>query len=251
MRGGAKTMMNGWWLIPAFFVIAMVYASVGHGGASGYLAALSFVVLRPDEMATTALTLNLFVGGLALASFVRAGHLISSLTWPLVAASVPCAFLGGVTVVPLRAYAWLLAIALVVAAFRLVKEAPASQEARVKIPGLAIALPVGGVIGWLSGVVGIGGGIFLSPLLLFLGWATPKQAAASSAGFIVVNSAAALLGRWVRHGIRYGAMWPLLLAACAGGLVGARLGASQFSGRTLKRLLAIVLLVAAMKAVMG
>ncbi|MBI3011421.1 MAG: sulfite exporter TauE/SafE family protein, partial [Candidatus Omnitrophica bacterium] len=223
-------MSETWWLIPAFFVIALVYASVGHGGASGYLAALSLIAVQPDEMATTALTLNLLVASFAMVSFARVGHLLGRLTWPFVISSVPCAFLGGLTVVPVRMYSWLLAAALSVAAIRLMTDVSAPRREHVKAPGLAIVLPVGGGVGWLSGLVGIGGGVFLRPLMLLLGWATPKQAAASSAGFIVANSAAALAGRLARQGIQYGPFWPLLIAALAGGIIGARLGANHFSG---------------------
>ncbi|MBI4355885.1 MAG: sulfite exporter TauE/SafE family protein [Candidatus Omnitrophica bacterium] len=243
--------MSAWWLVPVFFIIALLYASVGHGGASGYLAALSFVAAGPDEMAATALTLNVVVAGVALVSFARAGHLQERLVWPFVAASVPCAWVGGAMAVSAKIYSWLLAVALVVAAWRLVVEMAVGPSASGKAPSLTVALPVGGAIGWFSGVVGIGGGIFLSPLLLFLNWATPKQAAASSAGFIVLNSAAALIGRATRQGIQYDALWPLLLAAGVGGVVGARLGANHFSGRTLKRLLAVVLLVAAAKLLLA
>lgn len=240
-----------WWLIPVFFVIALVYASVGHGGASGYLAVLSFVVVRPDEMATTALTLNLFVAGIALASFVRAGYFIGRLTWPFVVMSVPTAFLGGLIPVPVRIYAMLLAAALCVAAFRLAVEMKTRSESSTRLPSLAVAMPVGGGIGWLSGVVGVGGGIFLSPLLLLLRWATPKQVAATSAAFILINSAAGLIGRAVRAGLVYGTLWPLLLAALFGGLVGAHLGANHFSGRALKKVLAVVLLIAAAKLLLA
>jgi uncharacterized membrane protein YfcA len=224
-----------------------VYASVGHGGASGYLADLSFMAVRPDEMATTALTLNVVVAGMALMSFVRAGHFIGRLTWPFVVASVPAAFLGGLMPVPVQLYAILLAAALGVAAFRLTVEPPLKAETLPRLPSLAVAIPVGGGIGWLSGVVGVGGGIFLSPLVLLLQWATPKQVAATSAAFILINSAAGLIGRAARAGLAYGTLWPLLLAALFGGLVGAHLGANHFSGRVLKRVLAIVLLIAAAK----
>ena len=240
-----------WWLIPVFFVIALVYASVGHGGASGYLAALSFVAVRPDEMATAALTLNLFVAGMALMSFVRAGHFIGRLTWPFVLTSVPAAFLGGLVPVPVRIYAMLLAAALCVAAFRLAIELQVKVETLPRLPSLAVAIPVGGGIGWLSGVVGVGGGIFLSPLLLLLRWAHPKQVAASSAVFILINSAAGLIGRAARAGLAYGTLWPLLLAALLGGLVGAHLGANHFSGRTLKRVLAVILFIAAAKLLLA
>lgn len=240
-------MTEWWWLVPAFFVIALLYASVGHGGASGYLAALSFIAVRPDEMATTALTLNVVVATMALISFQRAGHFDGKLAWPFLAASVPAAFVGGLVPMPVRLYQVLLAVALCVAALRLAITVPGQEENRVVRPSLALALPVGGGIGWLSGAVGVGGGIFLSPLLLLLRWASPKQTAAASAAFILANSVAGLGGRAVRSGFEYGTLWPLLAAALLGGWVGAHLGANHFSGQTLKRLLAIILLIAAAK----
>ena len=240
-------MTEWWWLVPAFFVIALLYASVGHGGASGYLAALSFIAVRPDEMATTALTLNVVVATMALISFQRAGHFDGKLAWPFIAASVPAAFLGGVVPVPLHLYKILLAVALGAAAIRLAVTLRGRDEPSGVKPTLALALPVGGGIGWLSGAVGIGGGIFLSPLLLLLRWASPKQTAAASAAFILVNSVAGLGGRAVRSGFEYGTLWPLLAAALLGGWVGAHLGANHFSGQTIKRVLAVVLLVAAAK----
>ena len=240
--------MDGlWWLIPTFFVIALLYASVGHGGASGYLAALSFIAVRPDAMATTALTLNVVVAALALISFQRAGHFDGRLAWPFLAASVPAAFVGGVAPVPVRLYQVLLAIALAVAAIRLAVNLRGREEDRAVRPSLALALPAGGGIGWFSGVVGVGGGIFLGPLLLLCRWASPKQTAAASAAFILVNSAAGLGGRAVRSGLEYTTLWPLLAAALLGGWVGAHLGANHFSGQAIKRVLAAVLLVAAAK----
>lgn len=236
-----------WWLVPTFFVIALVYASVGHGGASGYLAALSFVGLRPDSMATTALTLNLLVAGVALINFARAGHWIGRLAWPFIVASVPAAVLGGAVPVPIQWYAALLALALAVAAYRLAIDVSGRAEDALSLPRIAVALPVGGGIGWLSGAVGVGGGIFLSPLLLLRRWATPKQTAAASSAFIVANSAAGLGGRALRAGLEYGTLWPLLVAALLGGLVGSQLGANHFSGKMVKRCLAVVLLVAAGK----
>lgn len=234
----------------SFFLIALLYASVGHGGASGYLAMLSFMAVRPDEMAATALTLNVLVAGLALFSFARAGHLVGKLTWPFLVSSVPAAFLGGAVPVPVRLYAVLLAVALSVGALRLAREWSQDVEGLVRPPSLTVALPLGGGIGWLSGAVGVGGGIFLSPLLLLWQWATPKQAAAASSAFILANSAAGLGGRAFRSGLEYGTLWPLLVAALLGGLVGSHLGVNHFSGRTLRRCLAVVLLVAAGKLLM-
>ena len=236
-------------LVPSVFLIAVLYSSVGHGGASGYLAALSLAsgALVSAHMATTALTLNLLVAGLGMVAFARAGHFVGRLTWPFLLASIPAAFLGGLTPVSARAYAVLLAVSLAIAAFRLLMMNARRDTGAVNPPPMGAALPVGGGIGWLSGVVGVGGGIFLSPLLLLLRWATPKQAAASSACFILANSAAGLAGRFARGAIEYGPFWPLLIAAVAGGLVGSRLGANHFSGTVLKRLLAVVLLVASFK----
>lgn len=242
--------MGEWWLlIPGCFVVALLYASVGHGGASGYLALLSLVpaALEPAQMATTALTLNVLVAGTAMIAFLRAGHFSPRLTWPFVVASVPTAFLGGLTQVSVRAYAVLLAASLAVAAVRLLIPRPRDHQDAVKRPTRFIALLIGGAIGWLSGVVGVGGGIFLSPLLLLRRWADPKQTAASSACFILVNSLTGLSGRLARHAVQYGTFWPLLCAAFLGGLIGSRLGANHFSGRMLKQLLAVVLLVASVK----
>lgn len=236
-----------WWLVPSFFVIAVLYASVGHGGASGYLAVLSFLGARPGAMAMTALTLNLVVAGIALGSFARAGHLNGRLAWPFIAASVPAAFLGGATPVSVQMYAALLASSLFVGALRLAITVRRQEAGSITPPSWAVAVPVGAGIGWFSGVVGVGGGIFLSPLLLLLRWANAKQTAAASACFILVNSAAGLAGRFTRGATDYGMLWPLLMAACAGGLLGSRLGANHFSEMLLKRLLAVVLLTAAVK----
>jgi len=243
--------MSAWWLVPAFFAVALLYASVGHGGASGYLALLSLAPmgLQPDQMATTALTLNVLVAGLGLAAFVRAGHFVGRLVWPFIAVSIPAAFVGGVTPVPVDVYALLLAGSLLIAALRLLMLVQ-QQRDPARAPAVAIALPVGAGVGWLSGVVGVGGGIFLSPLLVLLGWATVKQTAAASACFILVNSVAGLAGRWVRGATEYGTLWPLLLAAFAGGWIGSQLGANHFSGTLLKRLLAVVLVLAAGKLLM-
>jgi uncharacterized membrane protein YfcA len=238
-----------WWLVPSFFIVAVLYASVGHGGASGYLALLSFVpaALAPDQMATTALTLNLIVAGMGWLAFARAGHFAGRLVWPLLAASVPAAFLGGAMPVSVHTYAALLASSLFVAALRLAITVRSQEKGLIMPPTWVVAVPMGAGIGWLSGIVGVGGGIFLSPLLLLLRWTNIKQTAAASACFILVNSAAGLAGRVTRGAIDYGTLWPLLMAAFAGGLLGSRLGANHFSGVLLKRLLAVVLLVASLK----
>lgn len=236
------------WLIVSVLLVAALYSSVGHGGASGYLACLSLVPgsIAPTQMATTALTLNLLVTGIGLWAFVRTGQFSMRLLWPFVLASVPAALLGGLTPLPLRAYSLLLAAALLLAAVRLLAR-PLQGAATPRPPQWTVALISGAAIGWLSGVLGIGGGIFLSPLVLFLGWATPRQAAACSACFIFVNSAAGLAGRWFQGAVEFGVWWPLVIAAALGALLGSRLGAGRFSIAALNRMLAAVLLIAAVK----
>lgn len=239
-------------LIPSFILVSLLYASVGHGGASGYLAILSFTAIAPLEMATSALCLNLLVSGLAFFAFWKAGHFSFRFTWPFVAASVPAAFIGGLLPISIPLYKLLLAVALAFAAFRLAVNIPQKADvSHLAIPRLSVALPVGGGIGLLSGIVGVGGGIFLSPLLLLKGWADPKRIAASSAIFIWVNSFAGLLGRLVGGQFQLGMGAPLLAAAFIGGLIGARLGANHFSGITLRRLLALVLVIAVFKLVVA
>ncbi len=239
-----------WWLIPSFALIAVLYSSVGHGGASGYLAILAFLpgaIQHPEQMASTALTLNLLVAGSGLVAFARAGYLVPALTWPFLVTSIPAAFLGGFTRVPVHVYALLLAGSLMIAAWRLTVHLKQREAEQAAVPSMRLALPIGAGIGWLSGVVGVGGGIFLSPVLLLAHWATAKQTAATAACFILINSAAGLAGRCARGAVEYGALWPLLAAAFAGGVIGSRLGARHLSGMSLKRMLAVVLVIASFK----
>lgn len=234
------------------FCVAMLYASVGHGGASGYLAVLSFFAVPKEEMATTALVLNVLVAGIAWGSYARAGHFSWKLTWPFLAASVPMAFLGGLLPISDMSYFLLLAGVLVWAAWRLwgtpAKDAEADNICQP--PHLQVTLPVAGGVGFLSGMVGVGGGIFLSPLMLLMRWATVKQTAATSACFIVVNSLAGLGGRALREGLALGNLWPLLIAGGIGSILGSFYGAHRMSGVALRRLLAVVLLIAAFKMVL-
>jgi uncharacterized membrane protein YfcA len=233
--------------------IALLYSAVGHGGGSGYLAVLALLGVPASYMATTALTLNLFVAGIGLVVFLRAGHFSGRATWPFLVGWSPAAFLGGLAPVSSWVYATLLAAALAVAAWRLLADLRRDTAEHPKPPAWPLALALGGGIGWLSGVIGVGGGIFLSPLMLLWNWATPKQTAASSACFIFINSAAALAGRGARGAAEFGNPWLCLLvpAALVGGLVGSRLGANHFSGMRLKQVLALVLLLACAKLLMS
>ncbi len=230
------------------FFVALAYSSVGHGGASGYLAVLSFFGLAPAAMAPSALLLNLLVAGLALWNYWRAGHLVWQLLWPFLLTSIPCAFLGGLVGVSPRVYMVLLAAVLIWAACRLLAVAPPPQEESfVRPPPFGVALSTGAGIGFVSGIVGIGGGIFLSPLLILLRWADAKRTAAASAAFIWINSAAGLYGHLSRKAVDWSGLVWLVAAAFAGGLIGSTLGAWRFRSVWLRRILGAVLLLATLK----
>ncbi len=252
-------------LIPILiFVMAVLYSSVGHGGASGYLAVLSFFSLLPDEMATTALCLNVLVSSLAFGTFYRAGYFSWSLIWPFIVASIPAAFIGGMIQVPREVYYLILAVVLLYAAFRMVgsvsaknseslKNLEAQHEVKKKVKKQikkSVALGAGAGIGLISGLIGVGGGIFLSPLMVLMKWASLKQTAAVSALFIGVNALSGLLGRAVRGGLVFGELLPYLMAGLAGGLIGSYLGAHRVSDLILRRVLAGVLLIASFKLIL-
>lgn len=235
-------------LIALVFLVALAYSSVGHGGASGYLAVMSLFSFAPEQMAPSALLLNLLVAGTGFANYWCAGHFARQLFLPFVITSIPAAFLGGLTQISVRLYSLLLGSVLVFAAARLaVQPRVAEEESRAQAPRLAVALPAGAGIGYLSGIVGVGGGIFLSPLMLLARWADAKRTAAVSAAFIFVNSAAGLYGHLSRARLDWAALVPLVLAAFAGGLIGSRVGARQLPGLWLRRILAAVLFFASYK----
>ena len=231
--------------------VAALYSSVGHGGASGYLAVMSFLILDPALMSTTALILNVLVAGIGTMQFSRARHFSWKLAWPFIVLSIPMAFIGGIVKVSAVIYLLLLAGVLFFAAYRLVRGAVAIGDEPSVLPSRVVAAASGGGIGLLSGIVGVGGGIFLSPLVILMKWAGTKQTAAISAFFIVVNSIAGLAGRFVRGGLEVGAIWPFIIAAAFGGMFGSYWGASKLTSRVLRQLLGFVLLIASFKLVVA
>ena len=232
-------------------LIAVLYSSVGHGGASGYLAALSFFTFAAAEMSTTALVLNLLVAGMGTVNFWRSGQLSFRLTLPFLVTSVPAAFLGGALGVPSRTYESILAGVLIFAAVRLLLPDSRRRLAMPMAgPGLPVALLAGAGIGLVSGIVGVGGGIFLSPLMILMGWADPRRTAASSALFILANSASGLVGRAANGHLELGGLLLLALVAFPGGLLGSYIGARWLPSLWLRRLLGAVLLVASTRLVL-
>lgn len=230
------------------FAVSALYSSVGHGGASGYLAVLSFFAFAPASMSSTALILNVLVSGISFYSFSKAGHFSWRLTWPFLVTSVPAAFIGGTIDVPMHNYSLLLAAVLLFAAFRMVLEIKTGAKiAGPVLPRLFIAFLSGTIIGLISGIVGVGGGIFLSPLILLMKWADSKPTSATSAFFILINSLAGLLGRFSRGSIEFNILAPFLVTAFFGGLIGSHLGANLFSNRTLRFALGVVLVIASFK----
>jgi len=230
----------------ALFIIAFLYASVGHGGASGYLALMAIYGISPDVMKPTALLLNLFVSVVSFIQFYRGGHFRMKLFWPLALGSVPLAFVGGLIHMDASIYKIILGILLVIAVARFLFFSK-FKNTETKDAQIIPALLIGAVIGFLSGLIGIGGGIILSPILLLLGWSNMKQTAAISALFIFVNSLAGLMGQLTK-GINFsGDMLMYVVVAFAGGMLGAYVGSLKLKAVALKNVLAAVLLVAAYK----
>ena len=232
-----------------FFATAVLYSSVGNAGASGYLAVMTLAGLAPDVMKPTALLLNILVALIATVRFYWAGHFSWQLLWPFTIASVPCAFLGGMLVLPSGLYQGLVGIVLLFAAYRLFWYADQPHAQPMGVPRM-LALLLGAGLGFVSGLTGIGGGIFFSPLLLMMGWAEPRQSAGVSAAFILVNSVAGFFGETLSvQGLPPAA--PLWAGAVVvGAVIGSELGARQFAEVTLRRLLALLLAVAGLKLVL-
>ena len=228
------------------FLVAFFYASVGHGGASGYLALMALFSVSPEVMKPTALLLNLFVSLVSFIQFYRGGHFKWKLFLPFAIASVPMAYIGGLITVDANIYKKLLGFLLLIPIIRFLFFGNIKVE-EIKPSNVFLSVLIGAVIGFLSGLIGIGGGILLSPVLLLLKWSDMKQTAAISALFIFVNSISGLAGQ-LSKGIHFSPdMFAYVGVAFAGGVCGAYFGSLKFNQTILKYLLAIVLMVAAYK----
>ncbi len=228
--------------------VAFLYSSVGHGGASGYLALMAFFSFAPETMRPTALLLNVFVSLIAFVQYYRNGYFKWSLFWPFALASFPAAFIGGMITVDAGIYKKILAVLLLFSVIKLLGVKIQTKKLEVR-QNILVALIIGAAIGLFSGMIGIGGGIILAPIILLLHWADMKQTAAVSSLFIFVNSVAGLAGLFTK-GFEYkNEMGLMIIIALAGGIAGSYFGAKKFDNRFLNKLLAVVLIIASIKLI--
>jgi hypothetical protein len=231
-------------LILLLAIMAFLYASVGHGGASGYLAVMALFAIAPPVMKQTALLLNLGVSLMSFIAFYRQGYFKWTLFWPFALGSIPAAYLGARIPLADSTYKQILGACLFLAVIRMVVTLKESEPRKLN---LGIGVLAGAAIGVLSGMIGIGGGIILSPLLLLFRWANLKEAAAISALFIFVNSVSGLAGLKTWIPLDQSQMLYWLVASLVGGFLGARWGAGIASNTKVKWILALVLVIASLK----
>ncbi len=234
-----------------FFAVAILYSSVGHAGASGYLAAMALLGFAPEHMRPTALALNILVGSIGLVRFYRAGLIDYKKVLPFVLTSAPCAFFAAKFPIAKEHYSLLLGLFLIVAALAIFKTAFVLSKKETEYTPRPISIPfaaiVGAAIGVLSGFTGTGGAIFLTPILLFAHWAHTREASGISVAFVFINSLTALAGLRVGGATFPDALPYWLIAVAAGALVGTQLGINRLPVRDLRIALGVVLLIAAGK----
>lgn len=235
-----------------FFGAAVLYSSVGHGGASGYLGAMALVGVPPALLRPTALVMNVAVSSISLYKFARANGFNWRLFLPFAVTSMPMAFVGGRIHLPVAWFGALVGAVLLYSAWRLFSETLRTDRPERPVTGpprIPLALVIGAGIGLLSGLTGVGGGIFLSPLIVLMGWGTVRDSAAPTAAFILVNSIAGLVGLLTRHPVLPEALPYWVAAVIVGGMIGATLGAKRLGNRAMRRALSAVLVIAGGKMI--
>lgn len=227
-------------------IISFLYSSVGHGGASGYLALMALFSFAPETMKPTALLLNLFVAGISFYYYYKEGHFNKKLFISFALTSIPLAFLGGTIEIDASIYKKILAVLLVFAILKMLNVFGKESDS-IKQVKLWQGLVVGGIIGFFSGLIGIGGGIILTPVILLLHWGKMKAAAAVSALFIWVNSASGLIGQFSTGIHLNNESFILVAVAMVGGILGGYFGSKKFNNQKLRYILALVLAMASLK----
>lgn len=230
-------------------IVSFLYSSVGHGGASGYLALMALFSFAPETMKPTALLLNIFVAGISFYYYFKAGHFNKKLFLVFAVASVPLSLLGGRFNIDASLYKKVLAILLVFAILKMLNVFGKESETTKDIK-LWQGLIIGGIIGFFSGLIGIGGGIILTPLILLFHWGKMKEAAAVSALFIWVNSVAALAGQFSIGVTLETATFALVAIALIGGILGGYYGSKKINNQKLRYILAVVLIIACAKLIL-
>jgi len=234
-------------LFLAIGVIALLYSSVGHAGASGYIATMTLFGIAPIVIRPTALVLNILVASIGSFQFWRAGYFSWKLFWPFALLSIPAAYLGGYLQPSASVLKILIGVVLLFSAARLlIRRTDPSQTSP---PSQPVAIGIGAALGFLAGLTGTGGGIFLTPLLLFCRWTHIRQAAAVSALFIWVNSIAGLVGYFTKLRTIPSLGFVLAAAAIVGGLIGSHFGSRRFAVRVISLCLAPVLVIAGIKLI--
>jgi len=227
-------------------IIAFLYASIGHGGASGYLGLMALFSIDPLMMRSSALILNIFVAGTAFIIYYRGGYFKYRILLPFIITSIPLAYLGALIEIDSQLYKIILGILLLFAVLRMLILKPGKKEITKKVP-VVPALIIGAFLGFFSGIIGIGGGIILSPILILLEWANIKQAAAVSALFIFLNSASGLIGVTQIGIVHDSDIYYWIIPALLGGLAGSFAGSYKLSSLRLQYVLALVLVMASAK----
>lgn len=233
----------------SFLLVALLYASVGQAGASGYIAVMALLEFAPQSIKPTALVLNTLVSLLVTWRFIRVGRVNWRLLWPFALAAVPMALLGGILTLPVIWFDRLLGSLLLIAGIPFFLRKP--DEENINPPRLAVALLAGSVVGILSGLTGVGGGVLITPLAIYCRWANVKTAVAISAPFILFNSLAALAGHWGSTSQLPENVWGLAIIALFGATIGSYLGTTLFPANAVQKILGAILIVSGLKLLLG